>query len=85
MEFSLALYLLEMWRLNVMICLSAWIGKCGQSERYHSGPDIALWIQGREPSSDASRASSRASEQLQSQQVLETVCEVTEAVPDLID
>lgn len=60
MEFSMALYLTEMWRLNVMICLSAWLGKCGQSESCHPGPVIALWIQCREPSSDASRASSRA-------------------------
>lgn len=68
-----------------MTCLSAWLGKCGQSESCHSGPVIALWIQGREPSLDASHASSRASEQLQSQQGLETVCEVTEAASDLTD
>lgn len=44
----MALYLMEMWRLNVMTCLSAWLGKCGQSESCQPGPVIALWIQGGE-------------------------------------
>lgn len=85
MESSGALYLIERWRLNVMICLSVGLVKCGQNESCHAGPVIALWIQGREPSLDASRASSRASEQQHTQQGLETVREVTEAGPDLTD